>query len=103
MPDVNTIIIRVGTVLTEAERLVIEATLQCTGWNMSRCARVLGIDYETLYAKLKGYHLAEQSVEDGRSATRLIVACKGRSRETLGEIAYKSHAEIGRGHNSTGV
>jgi DNA-binding NtrC family response regulator len=61
MPDVNRIVIQVGTALTEAERLVIEATLQCTGWNMSRCARVLGIDYETLYAKLKAYRLAEQS------------------------------------------
>jgi DNA-binding NtrC family response regulator len=61
MPDVNRIVIQVGTALTEAERLVIEATLQRTGWNMSRCARVLGIDYETLYAKLKAYRLAEQS------------------------------------------
>jgi DNA-binding NtrC family response regulator len=61
MPDVNRIVIEVGTALTEAERLVIEATLQGTGWNMSRCARVLGIDYGTLYAKLRAYRLAEQS------------------------------------------
>ena len=61
MPDANRIVIQVGTALTEAERLVIEATLQCTGWNMSRCARVLGVDYETLYSKLKAYRLAEQA------------------------------------------
>jgi DNA-binding NtrC family response regulator len=73
MPDVNGIVIQVGTALTEAERLVIEGTLQCTGWNMSRCASVLGIDYGTLYAKLRAYRLAEQS-GSGTSATRLIVA-----------------------------
>lgn len=61
MRDVNTIVIQVGTALTEAERLVIEATLQRTGWNMPRCAKVLGIDYETLYAKLKSFSLAGQS------------------------------------------
>jgi DNA-binding NtrC family response regulator len=61
MPDLNTITIRAGTPLTEAERLVIEATLRYAGWNMSRCAKALGIDFGCLYAKLKAYHLAELS------------------------------------------
>lgn len=61
MTSHNKIVIPVGTALTEAERLVIEATLQCTGWNMAGCASILGIDYQTLYAKLKAYRLAEQS------------------------------------------
>lgn len=60
MSGVNTIVIQMGTALTEVERLVIEATLQRTGWNMSRCARVLGIDYESLYAKLRAHRLKEQ-------------------------------------------
>ena len=62
MPGDNTIVIQMGTALIEAERLVIEATLQRTGWNMSHCARVLGIDYENLYGKLKAHRLAEQNL-----------------------------------------
>jgi DNA-binding NtrC family response regulator len=57
----NTITIQVGTPLTEVERLVVEATLQHAGWNMSRCAGMLGIDFGSLFAKLKAYYLAELS------------------------------------------
>jgi DNA-binding NtrC family response regulator len=61
MANVDTITIQVGMPLTEVERLVIEATLQHAGWNMSRCAGILGIDFGSLYAKLKAYYLAELS------------------------------------------
>jgi DNA-binding NtrC family response regulator len=61
MANVDTITIQVGMPLTEVERLVIEATLQQAGWNMSRCAGILGIDFGSLYAKLKAYYLAELS------------------------------------------
>ena len=59
LPHFNTITIQVGTPLTEVERLVIEATLQYADWNMSRCARILGIDFGSLYLKLKAYYIAE--------------------------------------------
>lgn len=61
MANLNTITIQVGTPLTEVERLVVEATLQYAGWNISRCAGILGIDFGSLYAKLEAYYLAELS------------------------------------------
>jgi DNA-binding NtrC family response regulator len=69
MSNFNTITIQVGTPLTEVERLVIEATLQYAGWNMSRCAKTLGIDFGSLYAKLKAYHLAELSKGSASSSS----------------------------------
>jgi DNA-binding NtrC family response regulator len=69
MANFNTITIPVGTPLTEVERLVVEATLQHAGWNMSRCAAILGIDFGSLYTKLKAYYLAELSKGSASSSS----------------------------------
>ena len=46
-----------GRSLEQVERVHIERILQETEWNLSRAARVLGIDRTTLYNKLKRYGL----------------------------------------------
>jgi DNA-binding NtrC family response regulator len=55
-----------GRSLEEVERAHIERVLQETAWNLSRSARILGIDRTTLYNKLKRYGLKRQEpVTDG--------------------------------------
>jgi transcriptional regulator of acetoin/glycerol metabolism len=43
--------------LEEMERRHIQKVAEETGWNLSRTARILGIDRTTLYNKLKRYGL----------------------------------------------
>jgi transcriptional regulator with GAF, ATPase, and Fis domain len=43
--------------LAEAEKAHVRAVLDNQGWNISRAARVLGIDRVTLYSKIKRYGL----------------------------------------------
>jgi len=45
----------VGTTVDEAERLLIERTLESTGQNKTRAAEILGISLKTLHNKLKEY------------------------------------------------
>jgi DNA-binding NtrC family response regulator len=55
-----------GRSLEEVERVHIERVLEETAWNLSRTARILGIDRTTLYNKLKRYGLKRQEpVTDG--------------------------------------
>jgi DNA-binding NtrC family response regulator len=49
-----------GRSLEDIERLHIERVLEETRWNLSRTARILGIDRTTLYNKLKRYGLKRQ-------------------------------------------
>jgi DNA-binding NtrC family response regulator len=49
-----------GRSLEEVERVHIERVLEETAWNLSRTARILGIDRTTLYNKLKRYGLKRQ-------------------------------------------
>lgn len=52
-----TLTIQIGLKLNEVERLVIDATLKHTAQNISRAARILGIDRSTMYEKIKEYRL----------------------------------------------
>ena len=46
------ITIAVGTTLRNAEKTIIEATLQRAGGNISHAAKMLGVDRSTLYGKI---------------------------------------------------
>src|SRR5499426_3372045 len=41
----------------EAERALLKKTLEQTGWNRVRAAKILGIDYKTLRRKIRRYNL----------------------------------------------
>jgi DNA-binding NtrC family response regulator len=45
----------VGTSVSDAERILIEATLRHTGGNRTRASALLGISQKTLFNKLKEY------------------------------------------------
>jgi len=53
--DGNTIVVRVGATVDEAERLLIQRTLEATGQNKTRAAEILGVSLKTLHNKLKEY------------------------------------------------
>ena len=53
--DGNTVIVRVGSTVDEAERLLILRTLEATGQNKTRAAEILGVSLKTLHNKLKEY------------------------------------------------
>jgi DNA-binding NtrC family response regulator len=55
----ETIQIRVGTPLPEAEKVIILDTLKRTGGNKTSAARILGIGLRTLYRKLEEYGQAD--------------------------------------------
>ncbi len=51
------IVLKPGMTLDEAERLLIEVTLEEVGWNRTKAAELLGISIRTLRNKLKEYQL----------------------------------------------
>jgi DNA-binding NtrC family response regulator len=53
--DANSVMIRVGATVGEAERLLILRTLEFTGHNKTRAAEMLGVSLKTLHNKLKEY------------------------------------------------
>ncbi|MGC9223974.1 MAG: sigma-54-dependent transcriptional regulator [Terracidiphilus sp.] len=53
--DGNTVIVRVGSTVDEAELLLILRTLEATGQNKTRAAEILGVSLKTLHNKLKEY------------------------------------------------
>ncbi len=55
--------LRVGTSMDEAERLLIQHTLEATGQNKTRAAEILGISPKTMHNKLKGYNQAQEELE----------------------------------------
>jgi two-component system, NtrC family, response regulator HydG len=57
--DGETIRIRAGTTLPDAERVIILDTLRRTGGNKTSAARILGIGLRTLYRKLDEYGAAD--------------------------------------------
>ncbi len=52
--------VHVGTTVDEAERLLIQRTLEATGQNKTRAAEILGVSLKTLHNKLKEYSRARQ-------------------------------------------
>ncbi|WP_420236656.1 sigma-54-dependent transcriptional regulator [Telmatobacter bradus] len=53
--DEATIPLHVGTTVDEAERMLIQRTLEATGQNKTRAAEILGVSLKTLHNKLKEY------------------------------------------------
>jgi DNA-binding NtrC family response regulator len=60
--DGNTITVRVGATVDEAERMLILRTLEATGQNKTRAAEILGVSLKTLHNKLKEYNQSRQEV-----------------------------------------
>jgi DNA-binding NtrC family response regulator len=54
----------VRQVVETAERDLIVRTLERTRWNRAQAARLLGINYKTLYNKLKEYALLRGEEEE---------------------------------------
>ncbi len=54
-PSSGELSLPVGTTVDEAERMLIERTLEATGQNKTRAAEILGISLKTLHNKLKEY------------------------------------------------
>ena len=57
--DPTTVRLRVGTTIDDAEKALIQRTLQHTKNNKTRAAEILGISLKTLHNKLKEYGAAE--------------------------------------------
>ncbi|MCL5746435.1 MAG: sigma-54 dependent transcriptional regulator, partial [Acidobacteria bacterium] len=57
--DPSSVRLRVGTTISEAEKVLIQHTLQHTRNNKTRAAEILGISLKTLHNKLKEYGAAE--------------------------------------------
>jgi len=55
--------IRVGMTVAEAERVLIQATLERTKGNKTRAAAILGISTKTLHGKLKLFRMVEQAAK----------------------------------------
>jgi transcriptional regulator with PAS, ATPase and Fis domain len=56
--------------LAEIEKLVIQQTLERTGWNKQETAQVLGLYRPTLYSKMKKYEITDPTKQRRRSAER---------------------------------
>lgn len=54
--DSNSIVVRVGSTVDEAEKMLILRTLEATGQNKTRAAEILGVSLKTLHNKLKEYN-----------------------------------------------
>ena len=58
--DASVVQIRVGSTVDEAERALIERTLETMGHNKTRAAEVLGVSLKTLHNKLKEYNRSSE-------------------------------------------
>jgi len=56
--DAGVVPVRIGSTVGEAERLLIERTLEAAGQNKTRAAEILGVSLKTLHNKLKEYSRA---------------------------------------------
>ncbi|HEY2933830.1 MAG TPA: sigma-54 dependent transcriptional regulator [Acidobacteriota bacterium] len=59
----------VGITIAQAEKWLIQKTLQETGYSKTRAAQILGISERTLYNKLKSYKLEENAKQTPDSET----------------------------------
>jgi transcriptional regulator with PAS, ATPase and Fis domain len=64
--DANSVTVRVGSTVDEAERLLILRTLEFTGQNKTRAAEMLGVSLKTLHNKLKEYEASREMGSHGR-------------------------------------
>jgi len=65
------VMLKLGTTIDEAERVLIEATLSHTAMNKTRAAAILGITTKTLHTKLRLYQLAtEDAATDDEPAAQ---------------------------------
>jgi DNA-binding NtrC family response regulator len=53
--DAGMVPVHVGSTVDEAERMLIQQTLEATGQNKTRAAEILGVSLKTLHNKLKEY------------------------------------------------
>ncbi len=60
--DESMIPVHVGTTVDEAERMLIQRTLEATGQNKTRAAEILGVSLKTLHNKLKEYSRKRQEL-----------------------------------------
>jgi DNA-binding NtrC family response regulator len=58
--DEGVVMVRVGTTVDEAERMLILRTLDAAGQNKTRAAEILGVSLKTLHNKLKEYNQARE-------------------------------------------
>ncbi len=56
--------------LSEVEKLHILSVLEENDWNISRCARELQIDRQTLYNKIKKYNLKKSGAKNSRNSRK---------------------------------
>jgi DNA-binding NtrC family response regulator len=66
--DANSVTLRVGATVDEAERLLILRTLEFTGQNKTRAAEMLGVSLKTLHNKLKEYEASREMGSHGRDS-----------------------------------
>jgi DNA-binding NtrC family response regulator len=69
-PEPGTVMLRLGTTIDEAERVLIEATLTHAGGNKTRAASILGITTKTLHTKLRQYQLTPGDSGDDKTAAQ---------------------------------
>ena len=60
--DASMLQLRVGTTVDQAERLLIERTLEATGQNRTRAAEILGLSLKTMHNKIKEYSQTREEV-----------------------------------------
>ena len=58
--DDSVVMVKVGTTVDEAERMLIVRTLEAAGQNKTRAAEILGVSLKTLHNKLKEYSQAKE-------------------------------------------
>ena len=60
--DDSVVMVKVGTTVDEAERLLILRTLEAAGQNKTRAAEILGVSLKTLHNKLKEYNQTREEL-----------------------------------------
>lgn len=66
--------VEVGMTIRQAEKLLIEATLQQVDGNILAAAKILRIDRSTLYAKIALYRVPRRAKEGKKPASRILDA-----------------------------
>ena len=62
-PEPKRLPVHLGMTIQQAERVLIVATLEHTGWQIVKAAAMLGIDRSTLYAKMIRYAIGRPRTE----------------------------------------